>query len=131
MNIKELSINNYVKIHKELFKVTRVYEATIEGTLISDKESKVIPYFKDVKPIPITLEFLQKNLFKWNEVRNIAVKTIKDRRISIVKYNDEFVLYDEWIRNDTCINRFHAFIKYIHELQNFLTLCKMKIKLKL
>lgn len=135
----ELMIGNYVNIiingNTYLAIVTKIDGYTDEirvSFLATPNDWEETTTFDDIKPILLTKEILEKNDFYYNEAEETAA-TYSYHQWTL--RNTCFSLDDNsWWRekkDDILRTKFGtAEIKYFHELQNILTLSKIKKEIK-
>jgi hypothetical protein len=140
MNAKELRIGNLIEINEELRKENSPYEPLIcpyfeveeinkdgEVYLYSAKENVgIYSEIEELKPIPITLELLDKLGFTIENKPNGDIEySYKEYRYSLIyKENYDGYLFcdDDIVLRD---------LEFIHELQNiYFALIQIEIKLK-
>ena len=82
-----------------------------------------------LKPIPITIDILEKNGFELNKKQSECMRNIYDGNIMLFNFPLCKGFYIEWdIEEDIGMITDHCFIKfkYVHELQQVLRLCKIE-----
>lgn len=90
----------------------------------------------EVKPIPITVEFLQKNGFELDDV------FIYDRKIGIHRYivrKETFSIFIGFftgnmninVLNKDCVPIASVYGHYVHQIQNLLNLCNFQWEVKI
>lgn len=125
INIKELSVENWVKLNRfdEVGKILAVNEDCV----ITNIAYPVL--LEDIEPIPITEEILEKNGgfypkgSTWMKLDNHC------RELWICKHTDgTYWLYSS---GDCDKDENFAEIRYVHQLQNALTLCGINKEIEL
>ena len=135
MKTNELSVGNLVRKpdgRTALIYLIRLDEHMgIEEVLLSSEKGITNDAewleVKELQPILITPEFLEKNGFKWNSIFFLRKLLIEDVKIEVESIGLEYAICiyfgaGQWSR---------VYIKYIHQLQNFLTLCGIELKIKM
>ena len=135
VNIKELSIGNIVIDDRGIFGIIRSIDSCCE----LDEESYVTLYDENIEgdklyiqcsseisPIPITEELLSKIGFEENKEFRAHKLTFDDYIICI--YKAEYKIEEKWeiYIFDGTINRFHGYVNFIHQLQNYFYLSTEK-----
>lgn len=128
------SVGNYVRNQEgknALICLTKLVEHLgIEEVLLTN--DKGLSYYaewlevKELQPIPITPEWLQKNGFEGVERGGYYFYRHIDRAIRISIYKD--IIRTEIAGEPTATG---ANTNYVHQLQNFLTLCGVELELKM
>lgn len=126
MNLQELSIGNWV-YNKHHGKAIQITPFDFFTHIHRDGEQYLIgnPNLvsgKDFEPIPITPEILEKNGIK-KEYNILYDDFYHNDNFSITK------VVDEWLVRIGATNS--LYVKYVHQLQNALTLCGIDKEIKL
>lgn len=137
MKPTELQIGNLVFLSGQAVKVRSITKKKVG--VLTDSESTRLHYARlfEVKPIPITEEWLMKNSFtKIGIADNFGVevyrKGLPDAIIEIKK-NCSNTIGRDWfchIDNETCQGVACADVQYIHQVQNLLNLVGVKSDFK-
>ena len=134
MKTEDLMLNDYVEIEGiGIAKVISITRSTI--ALFSLDNSKVIIDIDKIKPISITKTFLLNNNFSCNKHpyykdRNFYElnKVISDNILEFNISEKDTIYYIHLDANEIIIS---GKIKYIHELQHILKMCRIKLDLQL
>lgn len=126
MNIKELSIGNWVEFQNSYYKIRNLY---VNGAIqLEDKNGIGLSLTSDyilneIKPIPLTNEILEKNFVKndayergWYIFDEISIYASRETN-------------DGWIYQVQCCEAID--IRYVHQLQNLLMLLNSHIIIQL
>ena len=113
MNIKELSIGDWVMYRNREWQVCSLYQFTGEVGLWR-KDSQICENVADCKPIPITAEILEKNGFERASIGGVIYRHRSDAEITL--YNDGW-----WHTINLDEYSIHK-INGVHQLQHLLRL---------
>lgn len=127
INIKELSVGNWVKFPHGIEKITNLLyiESEGRGRLCAGfaGSATLLPVsVKYLEPIEITPEILEKNGIK-KEYNILYDDFYYNDDVSITK------VVDEWFVRIGATNS--LYVKYVHQLQNALTLCGINKEIEL
>lgn len=116
MTVTELRIGNYLQVGAKPDRVIAIYQRIVVTT-------KFRIYHKDLEPVPITADILERCGFKELWIGRFS----HPEGIGIEKYNDSgFHLLCEERTN------WAARFKYVHEIQNlFFILCRKELNVEL
>lgn len=124
INIKELSVGNWVKFPHGIDKIDELCRWANSAATATNRPVST----ESLEPIPITPEILEKNGWKYHAPLSdypADYVTIIDEYQIMATYLDEERLWCFTIHSDNekirTINQFN--IHYVHQLQNALTLC--------
>lgn len=138
MNKRHLQIGNFVSLNGQTVQVRTVTSKKV-GVLTSNEHTKLsYARFHEIEPIPITKEFLYKNGFIRVVDKLDGYITFYDKevdghfleiRFGISNTSKEHVV----CHVDNCDRESIgcADIQYIHQLQNFLSVLNIKMKVEL
>ena len=132
INIKELSVGNWVKFPHGIDKIIDLPYVEGKGVCASFAASATLfpVSIEDLEPIEITPEILEKNGWKFNAAMSDYVLAEDYYSIIVNEVTDglyQFKIDGEEIINTTEI--IHA--SYVHQLQNALTLCGINKEIEL
>lgn len=116
MKANELQIGDYVNYRGQIIKVTSLYDKGGSNEVgWSDKES-VWVNADNVEPIPLTAEILEKNLSTTSQIQYCWDDFLSN------SFGEDF--YE--IRYHGDVTELVISIRYVHELQHVLKLCKIE-----
>ena len=134
MTREELMIGDIVNVHRcecvadggqfqewdEYGKVVSITEYYITIKYIGREEDYGFEdvYVKDINPIPLTPEILEKNGFKFEQQGSLEVAILKMKNRHPITLE-----YIGWSDGRWSIHEHRLVVKYVHELQHALRLC--------
>ena len=127
MRTKELQIGDWASLHDtgEFYQVTEIDEEFIRLGYAHEC------YYKEVEPIPLTAEILEKNGFEiYKDTYNkIGYHYVEHKLVIFVHFNDKKTEVDIYSQNDS-LNISTSDV-YVHTLQHALRLCGIDKEIKL
>lgn len=115
MNIKELSVGDWVMYRNREWQVCSLYQFTGEVGLWRN-DSQICENVADLTPIPLTPEILEKNGCLHTAENRILCDWF-DGRITVRKYNNR-----EWYELFVGSNQMKFKLMFVHQLQHTLRL---------
>ena len=115
MKLEELQIGDWVMFKNKYTRIKRTSKSLIDTTDFYE----ILP--SQIEPIPITPEILEKNGFVTETINGYSSYELDTRWGSILFYPGT----EYYINIQTVGYQYKGLIKYVHELQHALRLCKI------
>ena len=133
MKIEELSVGNYI-LHKKTREILQITEILSWGVNVKEYDDATADSI-DILPVPLTVEILEKNGFEMADdtyTRPTVSYFSKDRRVQVCNLTNSGDGYWCVHVDNECFETIGSCdVRYVHEMQHLLRLCKYELDLKI